>query len=79
MFHEYALLKTKLMSPTFSKTNNVLYSVFLWIPPVAFHYREIKATAAKALKLKTFPLSVAFILSITKLGESKETHCIPSY
>ena len=49
---------------------------FFYIPPVAFRYPEIKATEVKALKLKVLP-PVAFITGyITKLMESKETHCI---
>ena len=35
---------------------HVLFSVFLLIPPVAFHYPEVKATEAKTLKLKALPL-----------------------
>ena len=34
----------------------MVYSVFLWIPPSAFHYPEIKATDVKTLKLKMLPL-----------------------
>ena len=37
-----------------------IYSVFHWIPPVAFHYPEIKATEVNVLRLKT-PASVAFV------------------
>ena len=30
----------------------LLYSVFLWVPPLVFRYPELKATEVKALKLK---------------------------
>ena len=46
--------------------------MFLWIPPGAFRYPEIKATEVEGFKAETVT-SVAFIPGyITKLAESNE-------
>ena len=45
---------------TRGERTKVMYSVFLWSPPVAFCYPEIKATEVKALKLKMLPLQLLF-------------------
>ena len=53
-----------------ARHQNSLYSVFLWIPRVAFCYPEIKATEVKGFKAENVT-SVAFISGYTetKLGE----------